>query len=248
MCVCICVCVSVFATPVAYNLLSRHAASLRYPVDFTPHPLARPALLRYYKWLWNIYKHHKFNLCRHCARRRVYCAHNKRSSPASPSPTHSTPLLSSGPPPPASHSYPAIEVIYYFYTFRVSVSLCVCVCLLCLTLCVCVFLWHAFYTLHIKYSAKIAVAIIFIYYIIFLRRAMWICVVSDKYVSFFLLFGSVLLMGVALSKLHDSKLCFKLRNLWIAALCISFTFGNCLCYGSKCSRNEWKILEYHLCI
>lgn len=31
------VCVSVFATPVAYNLLSRHAASLRYPVDFTPH-------------------------------------------------------------------------------------------------------------------------------------------------------------------------------------------------------------------
>lgn len=46
-----------------------------------------------------------------------------------------SPLLSSAQPPPASHSYPAIEVIYYFYTFRVCVLVvpaCVCV-----TVCFC---------------------------------------------------------------------------------------------------------------
>jgi len=85
-----------------------------------PRVHSRPLLL-YYKWLWNIYKHHKFNLCRHCARR-VYCAHNKRSSLSDSLPL---PYPSSPPAIPPAQSYPAIEVIYYFYTFRV----CVCVCI-----------------------------------------------------------------------------------------------------------------------
>lgn len=126
---CVCACY-----PRSLQFVEQTCCILALSCCLHPSPFAlplRPALLRYYKWLWNIYKHHKFNLCRHCARRRVYCAHNKRSSPAAPLPSS----LSSPPvqPPPASHSYPAIEVIYYFYTFRV----CVCACCACLCVCVC---------------------------------------------------------------------------------------------------------------
>jgi len=89
---------------VGYNLFNRQAR----------HILALsccPRLLLYYKWLWNIYKHHKFNLCRRCARR-VYCAHNKRSTEI-PSRPNST-----GNPPPVPSRF---EVIYYFYTFHAFV-------------------------------------------------------------------------------------------------------------------------------
>lgn len=86
---------------VGYNLFNRQAR----------HILALsccPRLLLYYKWLWNIYKHHKFNLCRRCARR-VYCAHNKRSTEI-PSRPNSTRISCS-----------RLQVIYYFYTFNVFV-------------------------------------------------------------------------------------------------------------------------------
>lgn len=85
-CACVCECV---CYPRSLQFVEQTCCILALSCRLHPSLLPRPAFLRYYKWLWNIYKHHKFNLCRHCARRRVYCAHNKRSSPASPSPTHS---------------------------------------------------------------------------------------------------------------------------------------------------------------
>jgi len=84
---CVCLFVAFPSARVGYNLFNRQAR----------HILALsccPRLLLYYKWLWNIYKHHKFNLCRRCARR-VYCAHNKRSTkiPSRPNST-GTPVAS----------------------------------------------------------------------------------------------------------------------------------------------------------
>lgn len=208
---CVCVC----CYPRSLQFVEQTCCILALSCRLHPSPFAlRPALLRYYKWLWNIYKHHKFNLCRHCARRRVYCAHNKRSSPAAPLPYPlPSPVLC---PTPSCES----QLSRYWSNLLFLYVSCVCACCACLCVCDCVFLWHAFYTLHIKYSAKIAVAIIFIYYIIFLRRAMWICVVSDKYVSLFRFFCSFRFSfvngGCSLSW-ASTKLSFKLRNLRTAA-------------------------------
>lgn len=133
---CVCECVCVLATPVAYNLLSRHAASLRYPVAFTPRPSPFPFVLPccditndcgIFISIINLI----YVATAPAAAFIVRIINAPLQLPLSPS--HSFPSLpSSLLSPPASHSYPAIEVIYYFYTFRVSV----CVCLLCLPVCV----------------------------------------------------------------------------------------------------------------
>lgn len=97
------------ATPVAYKLLSRHAASLRYPVD-SPPILPCCDITNDCGIFISI-----INL--------IYVA----TVPAAAFIVRiiNAPLQPPQPCPP--RTFPAIEVIYYFYTFHVRVRMCVCV-------------------------------------------------------------------------------------------------------------------------